>query len=277
MRAPHTTWPCGREGPQAVDAERVEDPVLAVGELDLELLDARQPGVEARRRLPHAALGVGLRHHAGDRAGGRELDDDVALQGVGRLQVREVDGRVTPVVRGHRAMWLFESGRAGGHLREVGWLVPVRVRIDDEERPVVAAEGGRASLDRHREHPLAGGVVRLRDGRDDEQVEEVGPLERVDAGSVGGPPGRSRWRRSSRPCPAVAASVAPRTIAAAAGGTGRRRAWSPVLDAHELRLRLERRRQGRPGQEVAQHLGSRRVAVVLTVTLNCVGRALAAS
>src|SRR3954470_22161617 len=70
-RAPHQRAG-GGEGAQTVDAERVEQSGLTVRQIDGERAHSDELRLRTRRRLPHAALGVGARDDARDRAGGRE-------------------------------------------------------------------------------------------------------------------------------------------------------------------------------------------------------------
>ena len=81
-RAPHHAA-AARERAQTVDAERIEHAVLAVGQLGVQSLHAVQRGVEARRRLPDAALGVGPGHDPGDDAARHEGVDLPAAGGSG--------------------------------------------------------------------------------------------------------------------------------------------------------------------------------------------------
>ena len=172
-----------REGPQAVDAERVDDPVLVVGQLRLQLLDAGEARVEPGGRLPHAARAVGPGHHAGDGPARREVGDRAARLGIRRAEVREVDGGVLPVVGRDPGEVRVEARPAARDLRRRG---PVRMRVDEEERAVVGTELRRLSLRAGAQQPSPAGVARRQERRDAEEVEQVGPGQRVDPRPVVG-------------------------------------------------------------------------------------------
>src|SRR5262245_53931539 len=88
-RTPYDS-PGHRERAQAVDAERVQYAVLRVVQVDLQALDAVEGRVEAGGRLPHAAIDVGARHHAGHQATRDKGIDLAVAHGVGLLDAREI-------------------------------------------------------------------------------------------------------------------------------------------------------------------------------------------
>ena len=182
MRAPHTTRPRLGNDAQAVDADRVDQAVLVVGELHGELLGTRDRGVHAGGRLPDAAVDVGARHDAGDGAARHEHIHLAAAQRVALAQAREVQRRVGGI--GEREHRLGRVELLGLHLgRGVArdWRPNGRGRIDDQECPPIGAKLGRLLAHRLVEGAAAGV------GWDAEQVEDIGLQERVDA--------RSSWLR----------------------------------------------------------------------------------
>ena len=65
--------------------QRIELAVLVVGQLDRQAGDAVQRGVDPGRRLPHAALRIGPRDHAGDHPAWHERVDLIPTERIGRL------------------------------------------------------------------------------------------------------------------------------------------------------------------------------------------------
>src|SRR6185312_127657 len=177
-RAPHDA-PRRHDRAQAVEPKRVEQAVLVVGEREPERGHVVERGVETGGRLPHAALRVGARHHAGDGARRHEVLELVVVERIGLRQPREEHGRVLAVGAEAGA----EVGAAGLRVRR---RVPRRRWVGQQDRaPLLAVGGGgghHGLLDVGLPRDIARRVARgARVRRNHEQVEQIGVVERVDA------------------------------------------------------------------------------------------------
>src|SRR5215471_5712127 len=112
------------ERAQAVEPERVEDPVLVVGQLHLEPADRPKRLGGPGRRLPDAALAVRAREHSAHDAGGGEQTRLEVVEWVGRSDAREVRDGVRP----------FRGQSAGDPVDGGGERTHRRRRVDQQHR-----------------------------------------------------------------------------------------------------------------------------------------------
>ncbi len=165
-RAPHHA-PVHREAAQAVDAEWVEQAVLRIGHLDAQPGDAVERGVDAGRGLPDTAPGIGASDDARDHAARGERVDLPAERRVDLADAREVDRGIARIVAGE--VHGGEAAPRGGDGRPGG------PAVHEQQRATPCAVAHRLLVH------VVGHVAAPRIGRDAEQIEEVGLLERVEA------------------------------------------------------------------------------------------------
>jgi hypothetical protein len=165
---------CHREGAQRVDAQRVDAPVFAVGHLVDQFAHSHQRRILTGGRLPHAALRVGAGDDARHHAAGDKTGEAVLLKRVGHAHTRIVEGGVFVAQRGNEASRVVGVGLDGGRGRPTG------ARVDEQHGAACLAVGKRGGVNRRV------GVAVRRNGWNAEQIEEVGVLQRKDAGFVGG-------------------------------------------------------------------------------------------
>src|SRR5262249_32614194 len=86
------------ECPDAVDRLDIQDAVLRIVQRLRHANRAGQAGFGSSRRLPHAALGVGLRVETGYKTAGREISYAVFLLRIGSIDPRKIKSRVDRVL-----------------------------------------------------------------------------------------------------------------------------------------------------------------------------------
>ena len=150
---------------QCVYAERIERPVLAVGDLDGQVCTA-QIRIGAGRRLPNAARGIRARVHSCQRAAGADVARTVFVERIGNYQPGEIDGgvRVAEAIVGFYPRNHFRLG-----------VYTVR-NVDDQERAFV--EAVRRSLRNDDVHAVLVQISRRGNTKNVED-ERIDPIERV--------------------------------------------------------------------------------------------------
>src|SRR3972149_6684674 len=156
------------EAAQGVDAVLVENAVLLVREVYLQVGDVAEARVQAGRRLPDAARGIGAGHQAGEHAGGPDLlvDAALAVDDVGVEDSRvPLDDRAA---EGVEKRLVLDDRRPRRRRRGS----PVVGRIDDEEgAALLAVRAGRRPEIRAVHFLVAG---------ENHQVEQVDRIEGVE-------------------------------------------------------------------------------------------------
>ena len=134
-RAPDDAAEAGKERRQLI-AERIQHSVFRVGEIRLQALRAVERSVQSGRRFPHAALGIGARHHPGDNAAGHKGIELAAELRIGLDDTRKIERGIARLDAGQVQV---RSTRPPLWRRRFPCSRPRRRRIHDEHRAAFGA------------------------------------------------------------------------------------------------------------------------------------------